>query len=83
MAALPGTSVGRRGGTGCVDQALERLACAIECSGSFEEPEVGVESEHDAVLLERELLGIEIGAEVTFADRDARGFVKLVDPILA
>jgi 23S rRNA (cytidine1920-2'-O)/16S rRNA (cytidine1409-2'-O)-methyltransferase len=40
-----------------------------------------VTAEHDAVELERELLGIGRRREMAFADRDASGLGELVDPV--
>src|SRR3954470_19421753 len=66
-----------------VEQALEGAAGAVDRVGLAQEAMEGVCTEHDAVLLERELRGIEVSAEVALADRDLRGLRQLVDPVLA
>src|SRR5262245_19323423 len=38
-------------------------------------------AEHEAVDLERDLLGIDVVAEVALADRDAYGLGELVEPV--
>jgi hypothetical protein len=60
---------------------LERLLRASESFGVVKETHEEMGAEHDAVDLERDLVGIDIGAEVAFLDRDARGLGQLVDPV--
>src|SRR5688572_5170522 len=61
---------------------LECLLRASESLGLVKKPHEEMRAEHDAVDLERDLLGIDIGTKVAFLDRDARGFGELVDPVL-